>query len=97
MVSAKAELGARRGRGPSVEGFPICGFLDLVEGWMDSRGALILEPLMLLCCFSGDRVMSTVAAAFFRGDLRRVVLAPVAIKGVGARIALRSGNSSSEE
>ena len=49
------------------------------------------------CLFSGDLCVSAPLEDFFLGDLRREAFVLVAIRGRGAKMALSSGKSSSDE
>ncbi len=71
--------------------------IDRPSTWRDSCLEGIAVVFRIL--FSGETPapIPASATAFFRGDRRREVFALVAINGLGARMALSSGRSSSDE
>jgi len=78
-------------------------FVPVVVCCLDDTGFVDFIGLGMpcSCCdilfFSGDLGGMLPTAPFFLGDLRRLELVPVAINGVGARMALSSGSSSSDK
>lgn len=92
---------ARRGMSSAIDGraFAVlagdCGLCNLCVGI--ALAVFIGLFTLDLIFFSGDFDVAATIVPLFRGDRRRLECVLVAIRGRGARIALRSGNSSSEE